>query len=81
LKRHPSSGDYFPTVQGAVSGRILLAKEIDGAELGEDVHTMREQFSRFKLFNRYAFDIDQGFTFSTRARGWQWVLLKMVFRY
>jgi 3-oxosteroid 1-dehydrogenase len=77
----PSYPDYFPSTDGALSGRILLTKEIDGGELGDGVHTMREQFPRFKLFNRYAFDIDQGFALSTRSRGWQWVLIKMIARY
>lgn len=77
----PEYPDYFSRTDGAVAGRVLLTREMDGGEIGEDVHTMREQFPRFKLFNRYAFDIDQGFKFSYRAPGWQIVFLKMVLKY
>ena len=73
--------DYYPALPGAREDRSVLTVAMDGGELGDEFHTMREQFPRFKLFNRYAFDIDQLYSISTRAKGWQWVALKMITRY
>lgn len=73
--------DYFPDAPGAHIGRSLFPYEIDAMEVGDSVHTMREAPVRGKLFNRYAFGLDEAFALATRARGWQKVIVKIFMRY
>ena len=73
--------DYFPDAPGAHAGRALFPYEVDGAEIGEAIHTMREAPVRGKLFNRYAFGLDEAFGLATKVRGWQLIVAKMFWRY
>jgi 3-oxosteroid 1-dehydrogenase len=73
--------DYYSEVDGAHAGRPLAPQVMDGAELGDDFHTMREQFARFKVFNRYAFSLYEAFALATRAPGWRRLFARMVFNY
>ncbi len=73
--------DYFPDAPGAKAGRALFPYEVDGAEIGNAIHTMREAPVRGKLFNRYAFGLDEAFGLATKVRGWQLIVAKMLWRY
>ena len=42
---------------------------------------MREQFTRFKLMNRYTMDFIEAFTISTRSPGWKKTLAQVIGRY
>ena len=42
---------------------------------------MREQYTRFKLLNRYSMDLAEFFALSARSPGWRRTLLKMLLRY
>lgn len=73
--------DYYPGAPGARSDRSVLCPTFDGRELGERFTLMREQYTRFKLLNRYAMDLGEFFSLSTRARGWVRVFLRILRRY
>jgi 3-oxosteroid 1-dehydrogenase len=73
--------DYFPNVPGARSDRSIICPTFDGRELGEKFTLMREQYTRFKLLNRYSMDLSEFFALSSRAKGWKRVLFKILWRY
>ncbi len=73
--------DYFPTMPGARSDRSLVCPTFDGRELGDKFTLLREQYTRFKLLNRYAMDLPEFFSISTRGKGWQLAFLKILWRY
>ena len=73
--------DYFPDVPGARSDRSIICPTFDGRELGQQFTLMREQYTRFKLLNRYSMDLAEFFALSSRARGWIFTLLKILWRY
>jgi 3-oxosteroid 1-dehydrogenase len=50
-------------------------------DVGESVHTMRSAPVRGKLFNRYAFGLDEAFAMATRAPGWRRVIINIFKRY
>lgn len=73
--------DYFPDVPGARADRSIICPTFDGRQLGEHFTLMREQYTRFKLLNRYSMDLAEFFALSSRARGWVFTLLKILWRY
>jgi 3-oxosteroid 1-dehydrogenase len=73
--------DYFPELPGARADRSLVCDTFDGRELGDRFPLMREQYTRFKLLNRYALDLPEFFSISTRGPGWIKALLKILWRY
>ena len=73
--------DYFPDTPGARADRSIICPVFDGRELGDKFTLMREQYTRFKLLNRYAMDLSEFFALSARAKGWRGVLLKILWRY
>lgn len=73
--------DYYSEAEGAHPGRALAPQVMDGAELANDFHTLREQFVRFKIFNRYTLSLYEAFTLATRAPGWRKLFVKMVVNY
>jgi 3-oxosteroid 1-dehydrogenase len=73
--------DYFPDTPGARSDRSIVCPTFDGPQLGTQFTLMREQYTRFKLLNRYSMDLAEFFALSSRARGWRRTLLKILWRY
>jgi 3-oxosteroid 1-dehydrogenase len=73
--------DYFPETPGARADRSIICPTFDGTELGKQFTLMREQYTRFKLLNRYAMDLSEFFALSARTKGWRRVLLKILWRY
>jgi len=73
--------DYYPDVPGARADRSIICPTFDGRELGEHFILMREQYTRFKLLNRYSMDLAEFFALSTRAKGWVRAFLKILWRY
>jgi len=73
--------DYFPEAPGARSDRAILCPTFDGRRLGGMFPLMREQYARFKLFNRYAMDVGQTFSILARAKGWKRTVAGIVTRY
>jgi 3-oxosteroid 1-dehydrogenase len=73
--------DYFPDVPGARSDRSIICPTFDGRQLGDKFTLMREQYTRFKLLNRYSMDLPEFFALSTRAKGWVRAFLKILWRY
>ncbi|MGB0218049.1 MAG: FAD-dependent oxidoreductase [Sinimarinibacterium flocculans] len=77
----PYYPDYFPNAPNARVDRSILCDTFDGRELGDKFVLMREQYARFKILNRYAMDVLQFFSISTRAPGWIRTFLKMAWTY
>ena len=73
--------DYFPHLPGARSDRSIVCDTFDGRELGGKFTLMREQYTRFKLLNRYSMDLPEFFSISTRGKGWIQAFLKILWRY
>lgn len=73
--------DYFADAPEARADRSVICDTFDGRLLGKHFVEMREQYNRFKLFGRYAMDIAQFFSISTRAPGWIQTFLKMLWAY
>lgn len=73
--------DYFPEAPGARADRSVVFPMYDGRRLGKLFPLMREQFTRFKLMNRYAMDFMEANTISTRSPGWKRALAKVMGRY
>lgn len=73
--------DYFPEAPGARADRSVVFPTYDGRRLGALFPLIREQFTRFKLMNRYTLDFLEANVISTRSPGWIRELLKVVARY
>ncbi|MEO7738384.1 MAG: FAD-dependent oxidoreductase [Novosphingobium sp.] len=73
--------DYFAELPGARSDRALITAMWDGRKLGDKFPLLREQFTRFKMFNRYSMNLEETFTIAARTRGWKRTLAKVVGRY
>lgn len=73
--------DYFSEAPGARADRSLVLPMYDGRKLGDQFTLMREQFTRFKLFNRYSMDFSEAYTISGRASGWLRTLARVIGRY
>jgi 3-oxosteroid 1-dehydrogenase len=73
--------DYFSEADGARADRSLVMPMWDGTRLGDKFPLIREQFPRFKLFNRYAMNLEETFTIAARGKGWIKHLIKVIGRY
>lgn len=73
--------DYFAERPGARADRSLVCPMFDGRRLGEEFPLLREQFTRFKLFNRYTMDFNEAFGIAAKAPGWIAMLARVVGRY
>jgi 3-oxosteroid 1-dehydrogenase len=73
--------DYFPEAPGARADRSIVFPKYDGRRLGTLFPLIREQFTRFKLMNRYTLDFIEANTISTRSPGWVRALCKVIARY
>ncbi|SDA50894.1 3-oxosteroid 1-dehydrogenase [Pseudomonas sp. NFACC15-1] len=73
--------DYFAEYPGARADRSLVCPMYDGRRLEEEFHLIREQFTRFKLLNRYTMDFNEAFGIAAKAPGWIATLARVVGRY
>lgn len=73
--------DYFAELPGSRADRSLVLPMWDGRKLGDKFPLVREQFPRFKLFNRYAMNLEETFTIAARAKGWKKMLMRVIGRY
>lgn len=73
--------DYFPEAPGARADRSIVFPKYDGRRLGSYFPLVREQFTRFKLMNRYTLDFMDANTISTRSPGWIRALLRVMSSY
>ena len=73
--------DYYTEAPGALAGRALVPREIDGKELGEDYEQLRPPFGAFMLLDRYCLDLEQAFALSARLPGWRQVAARMMLKY
>lgn len=73
--------DYFPEAPGARADRSVVFPTYDGRRLGSLFPLIREQFTRFKLMNRYTMDFMEANTISTRSPGWVRATINVIARY
>ncbi|MBB6253327.1 FAD-dependent oxidoreductase [Nitrospirillum iridis] len=73
--------DYFAERPGSRTDRSLVLPMWDGRQLGGKFPLVREQFPRFKLFNRYSMNLEETFTIAARAKGWKLMLARVIWRY
>ncbi|WP_297495330.1 FAD-dependent oxidoreductase [Acidocella sp.] len=73
--------DYFAELPGSRADRSLVMPMWDGRRLGDKFPLVREQFPRFKLFNRYAMNLEETFTIAARGKGWKRMLAGVITRY
>ena len=74
--------DYFTGKPGARVDRSVVVPTFDGRELGDGRYAlMREQYNRFKLFGRYAMDLNETFALMMQSKGWRGVAAKVIGRY
>jgi len=73
--------DYFAELPGSRSDRSLVMPPWDGRLLGDRFPLVREQYPRFKLFNRYAMNLEETFTIAARSAGWKRMIARVVGRY
>ena len=73
--------DYFSEYPGARADRSIVFPRYDGRKLGKWFFAMREQFTRYKLFNRYSMDFEEANIISTQSPGWIKHFAKVVGRY
>lgn len=77
----PGFPDYIAKAPGATSGRSLFPLEIDGGKLGDEFFRLRDSPEGYKLFGRYALNLEQSFSLSERGKGWQWTAIRMIAKY
>jgi len=73
--------DYYTEAPGAVPGRALVPREIDGRELEDDYEQLRPPFGAFMLLDRYSLDLEQAFRLSARQPGWRRTAAAIVLKY
>ncbi len=73
--------DYFSEYPGARADRSIVFPKYDGKKLGKWFFVMREQFTRYKMFNRYSMDFEEAGVISTQSPGWIKAFLTVVGRY
>lgn len=73
--------DYFAELPGSRTDRSLVMAPWDGRRLGDKFPLMREQYPRFKLFNRYSMNLEETFTIAARGKGWKKMVAAVIGRY
>jgi len=73
--------DYFAEAPGSRADRSIVFPLYDGRRLGDQFPLMREQFTRFKLLNRYSMDFAEANAISTRGSGWKKTVARVTGRY
>jgi 3-oxosteroid 1-dehydrogenase len=77
----PGFPDYIAGAPGATSGRSLFPIELDGKALGDEFFRLRESPEGYRLFGRYALNLEQSFSLAARRFGWQWTAIKLLAKY
>ncbi|MEZ5709827.1 MAG: FAD-dependent oxidoreductase [Blastomonas sp.] len=77
----PGFPDYIAEAPGATTGRSLFPLELDGKDIGDAFFRLRDAPEGYKLFGRYALNLEQSFSLSSRSPGWQWTAIKLLAKY
>ncbi|CAB1370821.1 FAD-binding protein [Denitratisoma oestradiolicum] len=83
LRYQVSTGyaDYYPDVPCALDmGRAMEPVPFDGALLGEEIHKLRPSHPGVTLMG-IGMTIPESNVMATKAPGWLWIVLKILFRY
>ena len=74
--------DYFPDQPGGKPGaRTMQPAAFDAAKLGDEFERQREPYKGTLVLGRMAMDQVEAHTLFGRAKGWGWLIFKMMLRY
>lgn len=74
--------DYFPNEAGGKPGaRTMEPVPFDAATLGDDFKTQREPYKSTLVLGRISMDQIQAHVLFSRAKGWIWLTMKLMWRY
>jgi 3-oxosteroid 1-dehydrogenase len=74
--------DYFPNEAGGKPGaRTMEPVPFDAATLGDDFQTQREPYKSTLVLGRISMDQIQAHVLFSRAKGWIWLTMKLMWRY
>ncbi|QIG80785.1 FAD-dependent oxidoreductase [Stakelama tenebrarum] len=73
--------DYFAEMPGSRMDRSCVLPMYDARKLGDKFPLVRDQYPRFKLFNRYAMNLEETFAIAARSKGWKRKFAKVISRY
>ena len=79
VKKYP---DYFPDKPGGKPGyRTMEPVDFDAAKLGAEFDRLRGPYKGTQLMGRVSMDQVEAHILFTRAKGWIWLMLRMMSRY
>lgn len=74
--------DYFPNEAGGKPGaRTMEPVPFDAAQLGDTFGTQREPYKSTLVLGRISMDQVQAHVLFSRAKGWIWLTMKLMWRY
>lgn len=74
--------DYFPNEAGGKPGaRTMEPVPFDAAQLGDTFDTQREPYKSTLVLGRISMDQIQAHVLFSRAKGWIWLTMKLMWRY
>jgi 3-oxosteroid 1-dehydrogenase len=74
--------DYFPDQPGGKPGaRTMQPAAFDAAKLGDEFWRQREPYKGTLVLGRIAMDQVEAHTLFGRAKGWAWLIFRMMLRY
>ncbi|WP_052378720.1 FAD-dependent oxidoreductase [Polycyclovorans algicola] len=74
--------DYFPNEDGGKPGaRTMEPVPFDAAQLGDTFNTQREPYKSTLVLGRISMDQVQAHVLFSRAKGWIWLTMKLMWRY
>ena len=74
--------DYFPNEAGGKPGaRTMEPVPFDAGQLGDAFNTQREPYKSTLVLGRISMDQVQAHVLFSRAKGWIWLTMKLMWRY
>lgn len=78
----PKYPDYYPQLDGGKDGgRSMEPVPFDARKLGDDFDRQRPAFRGTQLMGRVSMDTVEAHILFSKASGWVWLFLKMMWRY
>jgi 3-oxosteroid 1-dehydrogenase len=78
----PRYPDYYPDQPGGKQGaRSMQPAAVDARELGDEFFKQREPFKSTLVLGRVAMDQVEAHTLFGKAKGWIWLMLKLMWNY
>lgn len=74
--------DYYPHHEGALpGGRTMDPAAVNGGDLGDDFHRLREPYALMKLFGRISMTVSEARAITTKKSGWPLIVLRVIASY